>query len=75
MDPDDLERGSEEVVTDLQMRLAFQDDEIKQLNRTVARQQLELDALKRELKRLNKQVVALIPEQPAESGDETPPHY
>lgn len=62
----------------LEERLAFQEDELEKLNRVVAEQQLELDAMGKELRDLRARVRA------SGGGDETeartleddrPPHY
>lgn len=65
----------EEALADLQMRLTFQDDEIKHLYLSVDRQRSEMDALKAEVDRLNNLVAALSPTQSGDQQDETPPHY
>lgn len=65
----------EETLADLQMRLTFQDDEIKNLNLAVDRHRSEIDALKAEVDRLKNLVVALAPAQTGDQQDETPPHY
>jgi len=65
----------EEALADLQMRLTFQDDEIKHLYLSVDRQRSEMDALKAEVDRLNNLVAALSPAQSGDQHDETPPHY
>jgi SlyX protein len=65
----------EAALMDLQMRLAFQDDEIADLSRTVARQQAELDGLRRGLEHLRALVARLAPAQGGPPGHEVPPHY
>ena len=65
----------EAAVTDLQMRLTYQDDEIADLSRTVARQQAELDGLRRELEQLRSLLTTLAPAQGGTPGHEVPPHY
>lgn len=65
----------EDALTDLQMRLTYQDDEIRNLNLAVERQRSELDALKAEIDRLKNLVAALAPAQADGPPDEAPPHY
>lgn len=65
----------DEAITDLQMRLTVQDDEIRNLNLAVDRQRSEMDALKAEIDRLKKLVALLAPAQAGYQQDETPPHY
>lgn len=65
----------DEALADLQMRLTFQDDEIKHLYLSVDRQRSEMDALKAKVDRLNNLVAALGTAQSGDEHDETPPHY
>ena len=61
---------------ELQTQLAFQDDAIQELNMTVARQQLEIDGLKRNMDELQRQIRTLTSPQVAAAAEETPPpHY
>jgi uncharacterized coiled-coil protein SlyX len=64
-----------EAVEDLQMRLTYQEDEIKHLNRAVALQQAEIDALRREVARLSDMLRALAAGSAEDHGQEIPPHY
>ena len=66
----------EEATIDLQMRLTYQDDEIKQINRTLVRQQAHLAAMTQEISHLRELVSAREP--PRVGGriqEEPPPHY
>ena len=65
----------EEALSDLQMRLTYQDDEIRNLNLAIDRQRSEMDALKAEVDRLKNLVAVLAPAQAGDPQDETPPHY
>lgn len=61
---------------ELQTRLAFQEDAIDQLNRSLMRQQQQLDRQKLHIELLQQQVQALM--APAAGGtgkNEAPPHY
>lgn len=63
-------------VTDLEVKVAFQDDLLEALNQTVAAQQRQLDLLQDELRLIYQQIKSLqAAGLPAEPVDETPPHY
>ena len=65
-------------IEDLQIRISFQEDSLQELNITVARQQTELDILRKELLRLQDRLLELESNQPGdgeETGVELPPHY
>ena len=65
------------TLSDLQTRLTYQEDDVKQLNRALLRQQQELEALRQEVARLKELVAELAPPYPvATAADEPPPpHY
>lgn len=65
----------EGVLADLQMRLTYQDDEIRSLNLAVDRQRFEIDMLRAEIDRIKKLAAVPTPTQIGDSQDETPPHY
>jgi SlyX protein len=65
-------------IEDLQVRISFQEDSLQELNLTVARQQTELEILRRELLRLQERLLELERNQPGGgegAGVELPPHY
>lgn len=62
-------------ITDLQMRLTYQEDDIKQLNQALTRQQRQLDELRRQFNDLQERLAALTPSPVGEAGEEPPPHY
>ena len=65
-------------IEDLQIRISFQEDSLQELNLTVARQQTELELLRRELLRLQERLLELERNQPGGGeggGSELPPHY
>jgi len=65
-----------ERLTDLESRLAFQDQTIQELNDVVTRQQGEIDRLRRELEALKVQVRSMADFPVAGRDEETPPpHY
>jgi SlyX protein len=62
----------------LEVKASFTDDLVDELNRTIARQQQQLEALARELVRLRRQVEDMgDPDDGAAAGarQEVPPHY
>ena len=65
-----------ETITDLQTRLAFQEDSLETINLIVVRQQSEIDILQREIFRL-KEMIDELRESGGneENTDEVPPHY
>jgi SlyX protein len=66
----------DQALIDLQTRVAFQDDTLDQLNRTVAEQQRQIDRLLQLTDELRSQVKSLTPSNVASPEDETPPpHY
>ena len=65
---------------EMEERFAFQERELEQLGRVVAEQQLELDALQRELVQLRARVEKVrqsagTDETPRTLEDDRPPHY
>ncbi|MBV1774977.1 SlyX family protein [Burkholderiaceae bacterium DAT-1] len=69
------EPSTDDRITELEIRLALQDDLVDELNRMVATQQRQLEWLYQEMKRLQDMQRA----NPGQSGislrDEIPPHY
>lgn len=65
----------EERLTELEIRLALQDDLLDTLNSTVASQQLLLDRLHQEIRTLRDYVRALEPAGRGSPAEERPPHY
>jgi SlyX protein len=63
-------------ITELETRVAFQDDTIARLNDVVVLQEQRIARLERELIALRTQVRAITPSQIADAGEEKPPpHY
>ena len=63
-------------ITELESRIAFQDDTIQKLNDVLVTQQNQIDKLIVDLKSLNQQVRTLSPDLVADPVQETPPpHY
>ena len=69
--------GIDERLIALEVKASFTEDLVDELNRTVARQQQQIEALARELVRLRGQVEAMG-ERDGGAGEpvqEVPPHY
>ena len=60
---------------ELEVKLTFADDALDALNRTVFRQQQQIDALQREFRILRQQMQSSQSVDPAGPLDEIPPHY
>ncbi len=66
------------AIADLQMRLTYQEDDIKQLNLVITHQQGALDALRREVLQLRELLSAALASPTDASPQEPeppPPHY
>jgi SlyX protein len=63
-------------LTNLEVKIAFQDDLLEALNRTVANQQRELEMLQQQVRMLYEQLRSLSPSDVATPAEEPPPpHY
>lgn len=67
----------ESRLTDLESKVAFQDDLLESLNGIVARQQQEIEMLQGQVQMLYDQLRSLAPSNIGQAGvdDERPPHY
>ncbi len=66
----------ESKLTDLEVRLAYQEASLDELTRTVVRQDQVIAELRAELEALARQVRELTPSNVASMDEETPPpHY
>jgi len=59
----------------IETKVAFAEDLLEELNRTVARQQQEIDLLQRQVRALREQLASLLPGPTDAPHDEPPPHY
>lgn len=66
---------TEARLTELETKLAFAEDLIDTLNRTVFRQQEQLDLLQEQLRVLHRRLNDALPAEPRDLRDEIPPHY
>ena len=75
-DPDATPQRNDPRAKDFEQTLTFQQRALDELSEVVHQQQNELDALRRELKRLGGEVQRAIEMAGGElPGDEKPPHY
>lgn len=65
----------ESRVADIEVKLSFNEELLEGLNRTVYRQQQQIDNLQRELKALREQLRACMPAGLPDPREEVPPHY
>jgi SlyX protein len=67
---------NEQQLIDIETKLAYQEDLIQELNRTVHSQQLKLNQLEEALRSLALRYASLLEQGDSEhSIDEKPPHY
>ncbi len=66
---------ADERITELEVKLSFSEDMLEELNRTVFRQQQQLELLQLEIRALRQQIQMQAPNEPRNAADEVPPHY
>ena len=62
-------------IADLEIRIAFQDQLIEDLNKTITEQWDEFNKLRREISRLNGQILEMQNPKDGFEENEPPPHY
>jgi SlyX protein len=68
--------ASDDRITELEIKLAYAEDLLEQLNMTVYRQQQRIDLLQEELRLLNSRLENLgSSQEPTDLREEIPPHY
>jgi SlyX protein len=65
----------ESRITDLEVKITYTEDLLDELNRTVFRQQQQIDLLIVEVTALREMVRNAEPGEPRNLRDEIPPHY
>lgn len=65
----------EDRVTELEIKLGFAEDLLDELNRTVFRQQQQIELLLQELRALRHQFESSLPAEKRSLAEEVPPHY
>lgn len=67
---------SEERFTEIETKIAFQEDYIQSLNQVILSLQQKMDRLELEMRAMDeKLVVALEDQEPQNPAEECPPHY
>ena len=62
-------------ITELEIKLGLTEDHLEELNRTVFRQQQQIDLLVAQIKALREQIQTDAPGEQRSLRDELPPHY
>jgi SlyX protein len=62
-------------ISELEIKISFAEDMIDELNRTIYRQQQQIDRLLTRVETLRDQVRAAAPAEQRSLRDELPPHY
>ncbi len=62
-------------INELEVKLSFAEDQLDALNRTVYRQQQQIDLLQQAVRALREQMAAVAPAEARSLRDEIPPHY
>lgn len=65
----------EDRLTEIEIKLGFAEDLLEALNRTVFRQQQQMEQLQREVGFLRNQLESLAPADRPAVAQEPPPHY
>jgi SlyX protein len=65
----------ESRLNELEVKISFAEDLLDALNRTVFRQQQQIEQLQRDIRTLRQQMEQAAPAEAASPGDEIPPHY
>lgn len=69
------DRRMEARLSELEIKISFAEDMIDELNRTVYKQQQQIDRLLAQVETLRDQVQAAAPAEQRSLRDELPPHY
>ena len=62
-------------LTEIEIKLSYAEDLLEELNRTVFRQQEQIDRLQRVVSALVEQIEDMAPSEQRNSNEELPPHY
>ena len=62
-------------IDELEAKISLAEDLLDALNRTVYRQQQQIDQLQQEIRALRQQLQEVAPAEAAGPGGEIPPHY
>lgn len=67
--------GMESRITELEIKLSLEEDYLEELNRTVFRQQQQIDLLQVQIRELYQLIQPTAPGEPRNLRDDIPPHY
>ncbi|MEO8856146.1 MAG: SlyX family protein [Burkholderiaceae bacterium] len=70
-----MQSDANQRLIDLEIKASYSEDLLDELNKTVFRQQEQIDALLRDVLQLRQQTPADAPPIPNDLRDELPPHY
>ena len=62
-------------ITDLEIKISYSEDLVDELNRTIFRQQQQIEQLIKQVRTLGEQVQNAAPAEQRSLRDELPPHY
>ena len=62
-------------LAEIEAKLTFSEDLLEEMNRTVYRQQQQIERLQQELRALRETMESAAPAEPVRPADEVPPHY
>ncbi|UCV05304.1 SlyX family protein [Dechloromonas denitrificans] len=65
----------ESRLTDIEIKISYTEDMVDELNRTIFRQQQQIDRLITEFRALREQVQSAAPTEQRSLRDDLPPHY
>ncbi len=65
----------EKRLNEIEIKLGFAEDLLEELNRTVFRQQQQMEQLQQEIRALRQQLEVSMPAERRSLADELPPHY
>ena len=65
----------EDRLTELEIKLGYAEDLLETLNRTVFRQQQQIEELQQAMRALRNQLEQSMPAEQRTPADEVPPHY
>lgn len=69
------ENKVESRITDLEIKISYTEDMVDELNRTIFRQQRQIDMLIANIQELRQQMLSGNTAEPRNLRDEIPPHY
>lgn len=65
----------ESRITELEIKVGLGEDHVEELNRTIFRQQQQIDLLQAQIREVYRLLQPTDPGEPRDPRDEIPPHY